>query len=122
MIRISQWDAAWTQDSGVSVEAQQAPDVPTQQVDQSTVPARQRDLVVEVEIVPLTIQVGKLVRLHILMPNQGQAQFLEALIGDIFRRQPASSHLQSLTDFKKLRQFGLCQRSYRSAQVRMAND
>jgi hypothetical protein len=56
------------------------------------------------------------------MPKQGQAQFLEALIGDIFRRQPASSHFQSLTDFKEFRQFSLCQRSYRSAQVRMAND
>src|ERR1700730_17947318 len=103
MICISKWDAAWTQDSGVSVEAQQAPDIPTQQVDQSTVPTCERDLIVEVQIVPLAIQVGKLVWLHILMPNQGQAQFLEALFGDVLGRQSTSCHLQSLTNFKQLR-------------------
>src|ERR1700730_2014004 len=101
MICISKWDAAWTENSGVSVEAQQAPDIPTQQVDQSTVPTCERDLVVEVEIVPPAIQVGKLVWLPILIPNQGQAQFLKALIGDIFRRQPASCYFQGLTDFKE---------------------
>src|SRR6266851_4859626 len=94
VVRLSQRDTSAIENPGVSVETHNAPDVSAEQIDQALVPAGQSNLVVEVEVVPIAVEIQQFVGLDFTLAAQSQAQLLQPFLRNLPSRQPASFDLQ----------------------------
>ena len=69
VVRLSQRDTSAIENPWVSVETHNAPDISAEQVNQALVPAGQGNLVVEVEVVPIAVEIQQFVGLHLPLPG-----------------------------------------------------
>src|SRR5258706_4518745 len=121
VVRLSQRDTSAIENPWVSVETHNAPDISAEQGNQALVPACQGNLVVEVEVVPIAVEIQQFVGLDLPLPAQSQAQLLQPFLRNLLSRQPACFYLQGFTHFEQFGKFLSCKRRDKCATISMPN-